>query len=236
MYVSNPDTLSANVLCGQPWSDTLNISDTLGGTLAYTLSGASSQTIRVLMMTYGTDVIRMVPNTITALNQHFSNYVLTQSSTSDPGVLQGLLVGKNILLIPRQKYGDPLIWNTLAPVIQAYVNNGGSILWLGTYSSEADCIFTTNIFSGIYSGNSVFNTLRVVDPTHPMTQGLMPTFNAVSGCWNLDISNTDKVQLVKDDLNNKDILAYRYYGVGRIDDVKIICQVNCFPTSIVTVC
>ena len=92
---------------GDQFQFNLAISNIAGGELVYNLNGASGQTIRVLSMKYGTDLFAEYPHTIAAINQYFTNYTLTETSTTDPGTLSGLLVGKNVLLIPCLLYTSP---------------------------------------------------------------------------------------------------------------------------------
>lgn len=205
-------TGSAN--CGDTLTFTMTVSNLAGGELVYNADGSTVGQLRVLAMTYGADLFSEFPSTIAAINQYFNNYSLTQTGTIDPGTLAGLLIGKNVLLIPEQETGDPAVWSTLAPVIQNYVNNGGSVIFLGSYSSEADCMFNTGIWSGTFDSDVVGATLTVVNNTHPITTNLGATFTAPSATYAMNLTNPDKVQLVRN-ATNKDIVAYRSYGRGK---------------------
>jgi PKD repeat protein len=205
---------SASVQCGDSTTFNLDISNIAGGELVYSMDGSSVGAIKVLAMTYGTDQFTEYLHTIAAINQYFTNYALTATGTSDPGVLSGQLVGKNVLLIPEQETGNATTWGNLGPVIRQFLNNGGSVIYLGSYSSYSNCMFNTGVFTGLFIANQQNNTMDINDPTHPLMNGLVsPTFNAPSATYSMDITNPDFVNVV--DFNGEDIVGYRIHGSGK---------------------
>ncbi len=208
-----PDSLVANVNCGDTVTFNLGVSNVGGGQLVFSTDGSSSSTVRVLAMSYGTDLFSEFPATIAAINQFFTNYTLTTTATTNPGTLQGLLVGKNVLLIPEQELGDPAVWTNLGPVIRQFLNNGGSVIWCGSFSSGSDCMFNTGVFDGTFVENAVGNTVTVVNPAHPLAFGLTPTFTAPSATFSYNITNSDKELIVSDAGN--DIITTRTFGSGK---------------------
>ena len=200
--------------CGDTLNYTMDVSNIAGGDLVYTADGSTIGQLKVLAMTYGADMFSEFPSTIAAINQYFSNYTLTQTGTIDPGTLAGLLIGKNVLLIPEQETGDPAVFTNLAPVIQQYLNNGGSVIFCGSYSSESLCMFNTGVFSGTFDSDVVGGTLTVVNTTHPLTASVTGTFTAPSASYAMNITNPDKVLLVRS-ATGKDIVTYRRYGSGK---------------------
>ncbi|HNP47874.1 MAG TPA: PKD domain-containing protein [Bacteroidia bacterium] len=210
----SPDSLVANAQCGDIVNFNLDISNIAGGDLVYNLNGASGATIRVLSMKYGSDLFAEYPHTIAAINQYFTNYTLTETSTTDPGTLSGLLVGKNVLLIPEQETGNPAVWTTLGPVIRQFLNNGGSVIWCGSYSSEADCMFNTGVWSGTFNQQLISQQVDVVNAAHPLVAGLgVPNFISPNATFISDLTNPDKEQIVAS--NNSDVVATRIYGSGK---------------------
>ena len=212
-----PLGLSANALCGDSVSFNLDISNIAGGELFWTTDNSNVSTgipVRVVAMTYGTDQFSEYPNTIDAIDQFFTNYTLTTTATTDPGTLSGILSGKNVLLIPDQELGSPAVWTNLGPTIRNFLNNGGSVIWCGAYSSQADCMFNTGVWSGTYADDGVFNTLNVVNPSHPLAAGLTgTTFTGPSATYEMSLTNPDKVQVVTDGSN--DVVATRVFGTGK---------------------
>jgi len=209
----SPDSLVANVMCGDVVTFNLDVSNVGGGQLVYSTDGSTNSSVRVLAMSYGTDLFAEFPRTIAAINQFFTNYTLTTTATTNAGTLQGLLVGKNVLLIPEQELGDPAVWTTLGPVIRQFLNNGGSVVWCGSFSSNADCMFNTGVFSGNYIENATGNNVTVINAAHPLAAGLTPTFTAPSATFSYNITNVDKDAIATDP--NGDIITTRQYGSGK---------------------
>jgi PKD repeat protein len=205
---------TASVQCGDSATFPLNVSNVAGGQLVYNTNGASVGKIRVLAMSYGTDPFSEFPHTVAAINHYFSNDTIITTSTTDPGVLSGLLVGKNVLLIPEQESGSPGVWTNLGPVIQQYLNNGGSVIFCGSNSSEANCMFNTGVFSGTFSQNAQNQTVDILLPADSLVKGITGgSFNAPSATYTMQITNTDKVKVV--DFNGDDVVTYRHYGAGK---------------------
>lgn len=209
-----PDSLVANAQCGDQVSFNLAISNIAGGELVYNLNGAAGANIRVLAMKYGSDQLVEYPHTIAAINQVFTNYTLTETFTTDPGTLNGLLVGKNVLLIPEQETGNPAVWTTLGPVIRQFLNNGGSVIWCGAYSSESNCMFNTGVWSGTFNADAVFGTVNVNLPAHPLVAGLgVTSFTAPSATYTMNLTNPDRETIVSS--GTADVVATRIYGSGK---------------------
>lgn len=208
-----PDTLTANAQCGDLVTFNLDVSNLGGGQLVYTTSGAANQLVRVLAMSYGSDLFSEFPNTTNAIGQYFTNYTLTTTATTDPGVLNSLLVGKNVLLIPEQELGNPAVWNALGNVIRQFLTNGGSVIWCGSYSSESDCMFTTNVWSGNFDSDVVFGTVDVVNPAHPLAAGLPTNFTAPSATYTCNLTNADKEVIASS--SGKDVISTRVFGSGK---------------------
>jgi PKD repeat protein len=209
----SPDSLVANVNCGDSVSFNLAVSNLGGGQLVYSTDGSTNSSVRVVAMSYGTDLFSEFPSTIAAINQFFTNYTLTTTATTNPGVLQGLLVGKNVLLIPEQELGDPAVWTTLGPVIRQFLNNGGSVVWCGSFSSNSNCMFNTGVFAGNYVENATGNSLTVINAGHPLAAGLTPTFTAPSATFSYNITDLDKERIVGD--AGSDIITTRQFGSGK---------------------
>lgn len=207
---------SISAACGDSVAFPLDISNIAGGELVYTVDGSNVGAIKVLAMTYGTDQFAEYPSTINAINSVFTGYTLTTTATTNPGILSGLLIGQNVLLIPEQETGVSSTWAALAPVIQQFLNNGGSVIFLGSYSSESDCMFNTGVFSGTYGQDefSTFTDVDIVLPAHPLAAGLVGnSFAPPSATFSMNLTNPDKVQVVT--ASGRDVVSYRYYGSGK---------------------
>ncbi len=206
---------TASLNCGDTATFNLNVANLAGGQLVYNADGSTVGAIRALAMTYGSDQFSEYPNTLQAINQYFSNYTLTQTGTIDPSTLAGLLVGKNVLLIAEQETGDPAVWSSLAPVIQQYVNSGGSVIFCGSFSSESNCMFSVGIFNGTVatnndlSGSTVTNLLS----THPIMASVPASFTAPSATYPTDLTDANKIRLAS--VGTSDAVTVRQYGNGK---------------------
>ena len=205
---------SASVQCGDSSSFNLGISNVSGGQLVYSLDGSLVGPIKVLALTYGVDLFQEYPRTIAAIDSFFTNYTLTPSSTTNPGTLSGLLVGTNVLLIPEHETGNDSVWFNFGPVIRQYLNNGGSVIFLGSFSSYASDLFLTGVFTGTFIDEVSNLTMTLVNNTDPITTGLTGTsFTAPSATYSMGITNPDKVVLVH--YQGNDVVCYRYFGSGK---------------------
>jgi PKD repeat protein len=205
---------NASVPCGDTAHFNLDVSNIAGGQLVYNTDGSSIGKVKILAMSYGTNLFTGISSVKSAIHHYFNNDTIITTSTTVPGTLSGLLVGKNILLIPEQETGDPNVWIPLGPVIRQFVNNGGSVIFCGSYSSEANCMFNTGVFTGSYSDNEQFNTMHISSLADPLVEGLTsPSFDAPEATWAMNITNTDKVSVV--DYQGDDIVTYRFLGAGK---------------------
>lgn len=207
---------SISAACGDSVAFPLDISNIAGGELVYTVDGSNVGAIKVLAMTYGADLFAEYPSMINAINQYFTAYTLTTTATTNPGTLNSLLIGQNVLLIPEQETGVPSTWTAMAPVIQQFLNNGGSVIFIGSYSSESDCMFNTGVFSGTYAQDefTTFTNVTVDDPAHPLVAGIgVTSFSPPSATFSMNLTNTDRVQVVS--AGGRDVVSYRYYGSGK---------------------
>lgn len=211
----DPDSIVANVFCGDSAAFPMIVTNIAGGELFWTADADvnTGLPVNILVMKYGTDQFVEYPRTLAAIDSFFTNYVMTQTATTDPGLLNALLVGKNVLLIPEQEQGDPAVWANLTTTIQRFLNNGGSVIWLGAYSSQADCIFGTGVFSGTFDSDATQSTISVVDPSHPIVAGVPATFTAPSATYVMNLTNANKQTLVLDQA--ADVVSWMEYGSGK---------------------
>jgi PKD repeat protein len=204
-----------SVACGDSSSHTMTIGNIGGGQLLYSTDGSLVGQIKVLCMTYGVNQFVELPNTIAAINSYFTNYQLTYTGATTAQQLSGQLVGKNVLLVPEQENNiNSGIWPGLGPVIQQFLNNGGSVIFCGSSSTLSDNLFNTGVFTGSYA-SSPTGTLNVINGTHPLTTNLgVTTFAAPSATYSMNFTNSDIVRLVTYN-TTEDVVSYRYYGSGK---------------------
>lgn len=211
----DPDTFNVTAQCGDSVALYMDVANIAGGELFWTseVDVNTGLPVRVVIMKYGTDQFSEYRKTITAIDTFFSNYTLTQTGTISPGVLSSLLFGTNVLVIPEQEQGDTAVWATLAPTIQNFINNGGSVIWCGAYSSQASCMFNAGVFTGTFDSDAVGSQLTVTDPSHPLAQGVNNPFNAPAATYVMNITNSNKQTIVAD--QGVDAVTFVPYGSGK---------------------
>jgi len=211
----DPDTgFTASVACGDSATFNLAVSNIAGGDLVFNTTGTNVGKVKVLSMAYGVNQFVEYPNTINSIHQYFTNDTITKTTTSDPGTLYGLLIGKNVLLIPEQSSGSASTWINLAPVIKQYLTNGGSVVFCGSAGSFADNLFVTDIFTGTYADDETGFSLDILDNADPLMNGISASsMIAPSATYSMNFTNTDLVTVVES--NGNDVVAYRYFGAGK---------------------
>lgn len=183
------------------------------GDLVVNIEGAnliSNKELQVLALINGADITQEYPSTLEAINNHFTDYQLTELSTTSATVLATALQNIDVLLIPEQETCNGASFGAFAPVLQTFAQNGGTIIVNGT--NQQACIFNTGLFSGTYQ-NFYSGSLNVNLPNDPIMEGVNNPYNALAVTYYFDITNPDKVSLVK--YNGYDVVAYRNIGLGR---------------------
>ena len=213
-----PDSLSANLACGDSTTFQITLNNTGTGDLVFSSSGSSNSQVRVLSLKHGVDLFSEHPATIAAINTYFTNYVLTDTNATDPAVVSNLLVSNNVLLLTEPETGNPAIFNSWAYAINHFLLTGGTVIQCGASNSQDTCIAATGVWSG--TGYNVVDVglggtnMLTVDSITPLTQGLSgSTFPATTACWVNEWSNPDKRTVVS--YQGHDAVCYRNVGGGK---------------------
>ncbi|MCB9360567.1 MAG: PKD domain-containing protein [Flavobacteriales bacterium] len=212
-----PNPFLAGVSCGDSITIPLDIYNTGSGDLVYDIEGSNSfgnGTIELLALTYGTDMGTEYPNTISAINQYYTNYNLTETNTTSASVLQTALVGKNIFLIPEQESSNAAVFSGFATVLQDFVANGGVVIFCGGGSLSGSEIFNTGLFSGSYGGVLNSGGLNLVNPTHELADSISLPTNAVNATFYYNFTNPDAVKIL--DYIGNSVVSYREIGEGKV--------------------
>ncbi|QQS30663.1 MAG: PKD domain-containing protein [Sphingobacteriales bacterium] len=191
----------------------LNISNIGSGSLVYSIEGAplqSAKKLQVLSLINGADLAQEYAFTLQAINNYYTDYQLTEITTYVAAELEAALEDKDVLLIPEQETCNAAAFTAFAPVLQAFAENGGTIVMNGT--NQASCIFNTGLFSGTYQ-NFYSGPLNLSLPEDPLVEGVANPYEALSVTFYYDITNSDVVRVVE--YNNYDVVCYRNIGAGK---------------------
>ena len=194
----------------------VTIYNTGGSNLNWDITGGGNQSGQpnVLALTYGTQLNEEYQHTLDAINQNFTGYNLTTINTTNASVLQASLVNKDIFLMTEPESGTPSVYSGFAPVLQNFVNNGGTIILCAAYTPQSDCIFNTGLISGNYGGSYYGQTVNVVNTTTPLTAGVPSSFQGPNATFAYNITNSNKVKLI--DVGGYDVVTYRQVGLGKV--------------------
>lgn len=210
---TNPTSLEYSLqACGDNTTDILTISNNGGTDLNYEITFSNGKSsIEMLALTYGVDYNNEYQNTLDAINQYYTDYNLSEINTTNPTELQSALIGKQLLLIAKQEYGEPYVFSDFSPILQSFVNDGGYVIICGT--NNYYCTSASGMFE-IYDVWNTYYNLTVLDNTHEITMGLPNNFAPPDNTYASYINNSDRIVLVQDSESNFDIVSYREMGLG----------------------
>ncbi len=163
---------------------------------------------------YGVDINNEYQNTINSLNTFFDNYVLTETNTTSPAILQSYLDDADVLLFPKFDSGGSGIHLNLSNAITASIASGKSALFCGSSFLNASSWFDTGLIDGTYIGiisNSIPLTLNM---NHPIMQGISAPFTSISYTVTLDIINPSTTNLISS--GSSEIVSTWPYGLGQV--------------------
>ena len=209
----SPDTIFASVVCGGQITVPFTIYNSGQLPLNFEING--SDTVDVLALTYGVDYANEYTNTFNSINQTFTRYNRTEINTTSPTALQTALVGKEIFYLAEPESGTTSVFTTFAPVLQTFVNNGGTAILHGATSSRIACIFNTGLLSGNYGGSIGGGQLNVSPITHLITDSIPPVFSGTTNTYSAAITSPGFNQLISSLANNA-VVGHVNYGLGQV--------------------
>lgn len=212
---SSPETFEVNLEHGDSVLLPITITNNGDSDISFDVEGVTllaEKEFQVLALVNGADTDDEYPNTIEAINEHFTNYALTELTTFDAGELEAALETIDLLWIPEQEECDEAAFSSFAPVLSAFVNAGGTVVFNGNSAATSPCIFNTGLFSGSHL-NFVSDELNIIIPDDPYMDGISEPYEALAVTNYYDINNTDAIRVIE--YNNFDVFCYRNIGAGR---------------------
>lgn len=211
----DPTSFDVELAFGDSITFPLTVTNTGGGDLIYDIDGPallSEKQLQVLALINGADTDDEYPNTIEAINNHFTNYSLSAITTFDATELEEALESADVLLIPEQEDCNEAAFTSFAPVLQAFVEAGGTVIFNGNAAAQSPCIFNTGLFDGEHQ-NFISDDLEIELPDDPLVDGVSEPYTALAVTNYYDINNEDVVSVIE--YNNFDVVCYRDIGAGR---------------------
>jgi Zn-dependent metalloprotease len=185
----NPDSLSVTISCGDSITVPIVVRNIGNGPLHYSTNptgGGSGGSVNVVAWTYGVDYGGEYTNTINGLNNYYTNYTLTETTTTNPATLQSFLSTADVLLIAEQETASFLILQGMAPTLQNYVNNGGWIIVCGNDYTDINALGLFNISTGINASGGV---QTIVDANSPLLANTTAPINMLNATFYGTFSN-----------------------------------------------
>ena len=211
-----PQNVSADLIYGTTETQTVTITN--NGTTAIDFSVEGVKT-KVLAITNSVDQNVEYTRTLNALNVFYDNYILSEISTQEASELETALIDQNVLLVVQQENCNVPTFASFAPVMQAFVENGGTVIFTGTSRTngiwDGQCIFATDLFSGDYTASITTNTdLPLSIPNDFLVEGVNDPYEEEIMTHYHDITNEDAVRVVE--YEGGDVVVYRNIGQGKV--------------------
>jgi len=214
-----------------------------------TYSGWNIDDVRITGLP-ATEILAWVPysdgweysNTLSALDSQYSDYNLTTSVTTDSGVLASELVGKHVLLVMEQEFATETDMAALgaafADTLRGFAESGGTVVvlmessfWDGAPSYEG-FLNATGLMSVDYLQYNNYGDLSVVDPSHPLMEGVSNPFPGEDAFGTYYVVSPQAASLVEDASGNT-VVASRQVGAGAV--VLVGFDFYAYNTNIATI-
>lgn len=207
-----PTSFNATIGCNDSVSIQLLIHNGGAGSLNWNLE-SSNGTNSMLIWTYGVNMNLNAEyeRTKSAINYYYTNYIYDTTSTTSSSVLQSLLVGKKVLLMPSNSTGLSSVIASAASVIQNFVQNGGTVIVCGDDFGHS--VENIGIFNAVQS-IAAFGNLNIINNSTPLSDSLPSIFQASNATFCRTISNPNKITVV-DFGSSNDVVTYLPYGNGK---------------------
>lgn len=182
----SPPSLEATVSCGDSVLLEVTVTNTGLGDLEISTgatASAGNAPLKLLVIYRGTYDYFICNQVTGMLQQRFPNAAITIFDTQPLSELPGLLDENQVAVIPFVGYFDPSFYSEMGQIIRPYAEEGGGVIFTGTFSQQNLNAYgllqiSTNS-NGFYAP-----PLTVLDPDHPLmanSEFQTPVFDDVFG-------------------------------------------------------
>ncbi|MES2589361.1 MAG: PKD domain-containing protein, partial [Bacteroidota bacterium] len=209
----HPDSIAVSLAaCSDSITVPMYVLNTGTGDLSFNVSGNSTNSSpNVLSFNHGVDMTEEYINTISAINQYYTDYTLINTATTDPTTLETLLEDVDVLLFPENESGTSSVFTSIATVVQNFANNGGTVIVCGSSTTPIN-LYSMGLFSGTFN-TFVTGTCIIGDTTIDIANNVNTSFSSSNASFTHNFTNTDVVSVAT--LNSDDLVAYRNIGDGK---------------------
>ncbi len=213
----SPTEIDVTLDVGTSTNISLNIENNGEGLLHFAIDTSKiAQRLQVLAYTRGTDIANEYANTIAAIDEHFTNYDLDETTTADVNELADLLKNYQVFLVPEIEDSETTdLFLDFSETLEQYAQNGGTIVFAGT----AESIPLVN--AGLMQGQAFENSTEIITLTnveHPIIADLNAEFFPSNGTYPLFSFENEIVQLATQTYEDSEnmIIGYKNIGEGSV--------------------
>lgn len=214
--VSPTSYSSSLAACNNTETFTVNIANTGGSPLTYSLSNVSGSGAQVKVLAIMNWVnTSYYNNFLSALNTYSVNYSVTQHTLTNLSALQSAISGKDVVVFLQPYDGSQYTsgyYQTYSTTINNFVNNGGTAITCGFYNNNMTS--DLGLFSGTYAGSVNSGTANVIDANNNIMQGTPAgSFTLTSWSYYHTFTNSNHTDYMK--YGNYSMVSKRTMGSGR---------------------
>ncbi|MBA4150027.1 MAG: M36 family metallopeptidase [Verrucomicrobia bacterium] len=219
------NSIASPQVVAKPFEITITAKDEFGRTVSnYSGSVAlrahagssSDQVVRILSFTNYADLVTEYPNTLAAIKSHFSQFVVTNTSTTNANTLSNLLSDKHVFLIPEQEtaFNNPTILGQLGtswkPVLSNFVNKGGTVI-VCSHQQNEHLILNNSGLAQLGKVDFISTGVVSVASSHPLTVNVPESFQAL---YFSRYSSSNATTVLRSGTNNLGVVLARDIGAG----------------------
>jgi len=208
-YSYTPDSICVTLLSGDAETTTVTVTNTGTNAITGTPNTVGST---MLALPFGSDIAGEFGNTVNAIDEYFTDYTLNTSWTTDAAQLEMDLEGNQLILFPEWENG--FVIPQIAPAIQDFVSDGGSIIICG---NNIDNIQNLGLLPNVSYGNVIYGgNIQVDDDNHPITQHLdgIGQINAPDQSYQINIYDPNFTTLMSS--YGGAVCGFTTYGQGLV--------------------
>lgn len=128
--------------------------------------------VEVLALTFRTNLVQEYANTISAINQYFTDYNLSAYNGSSASTIESLLLDKDVVLIPELSSSSVI--STWSTVLQNFAKGGGTVIICGSEVNVLNYLGLFQVTGGAYNLN--LEPMPVDVPNHYLLEGVVQPF------------------------------------------------------------
>ncbi len=161
-----------------------------------------------------TDSYIVYPNAIAAISDHFTNYIATTTTTTNPVELRAELADKNVFLILDEQFAPAGFLEAMGTawtnVLKEFVSRGGVVV-VCSLSQDDHRVLQNSGLMALSKGNPLGGPTLAKAMDHVLTEGVAFPFTAVGAAPYTLTNGTTVVQVQG---SGGAVVGFRNYGLG----------------------